>query len=58
MKEGEQMPDYKSLFEKSQAEIADTIEQLEKLTEKLINCMQDCENSILEDDNNEENNAQ
>lgn len=44
------MPDYKALFYKSQAEIADTIEQLEELTQKLIKCMQYCEEMVIKDD--------
>ncbi len=49
------MPDYKSLFYKSQAEIADSIEILEALSLKLIKCMQYCEDNIIEENDFDKN---
>lgn len=50
------MPDYKSLFYKSQTEIADTIEKLEALSLKLIKCMQYCEDKVTGVDELDEEN--
>lgn len=44
------MPDYKQLFYKSQAEIADMIDELSLLENRLKDFMSDCEDKIL--DNN------
>ncbi len=50
------MTDYKALFYKSQAKIADLQQQLEDLTSDLIAFMQKCEKSVVESDDIEENN--
>lgn len=42
------MSDYKALFYKSQAKIADLNEQLDKLTSDLKRFMQFCEEAIIE----------
>lgn len=44
------MTDYKELFYQSQAEIAKTIEQLDKIKSDLIKCMQTCEEKVTSDD--------
>ncbi len=49
------MPDYKELFYASQAEIADTIEKLENITESLKSFMCSCEDNIIESDEEDEN---
>ncbi len=49
------MPDYKSLFYKSQAELADSIEILEALSLKLIKCLQYCENKVIEENELDKN---
>lgn len=49
------MPDYKELFYKSQAEIADTVEMLEAMTQKLIACMQYCEERVTEEADDKDN---
>ena len=41
------MPDYKELFYKSQAAIADTIEKLDLLSAQLKVFMQDCEEEAV-----------
>ena len=41
------MPDYKELFYKSQAAIADTIEKLDLLSAQLKVFMQDCEEKAV-----------
>ena len=45
------MKDYKELFYRSQATIADAIENLENISEQLKKCMQDCENDIISENN-------
>lgn len=49
------MPDYKDLFYKSQAEIADAIEMLDAMKQQLLECMQYCEDGILDDEDGENN---
>ena len=41
------MIDYKSLFYKSQVEIADAIEALGEISEKLKKCTQECEKVVV-----------
>ncbi|HEZ7986675.1 MAG TPA: hypothetical protein RWO09_07045 [Ruminococcus sp.] len=45
------MLSYKELFFKSQAIIADTIESLEIIIEKLKKCMQECEDEVISEEN-------
>ena len=45
------MVDYKELFYRSQAVIADTIEKFELISDELKKCMQDCEEKIISEDN-------
>ena len=47
------MPDYKQLFYRSQAEIADIIEQLSQLEERLKEHMLECEEKVVGDENND-----
>ncbi len=49
------MTDYKALFYKSQAEIADLKDQLDDLTNNLKEFMQNCEQSVMESDDFEAN---
>lgn len=44
------MPDNKLLFYKSQAKIAELIDQLDELKSNLILFMNDCEKSVIESD--------
>ena len=46
------MPDYKQLFYKSQTEIADIIEQLSQLEERLKEHMLECEEKVIGSENN------
>lgn len=46
------MSSYKELFSKSQAIIADTIENLESILENLKEHMLECEDNIISDKNN------
>ena len=46
------MPDYKQLFYKSQAEIADIIEQLSQLEDRLKKHMTECEEKVIDSENN------
>ncbi len=41
------MPDYKELFYKSQAALADAIEAIEQLTDQLRDCMEECEEKVI-----------
>ncbi len=50
------MTDYKELFYKSQAKIADLEEQFEALTSDLKAFMKNCEEAVVESDDIEENN--
>lgn len=43
------MPDYKELFYKSQAAIADTLDILDEIRTSLIECMQECEDEVISD---------
>lgn len=45
------MADYKYLYYKSQAEIANTIDILEQITDNLKKCMLDCEETIMTAEN-------
>ena len=44
------MPDYEKLFYQSQARLADLIDELEKLTEKVKDAMLDAEEKIISDE--------
>ena len=55
IKGGEKVTDYKALFYKSRAKIADLNEQLDKLTSDLKQFMQLCEESVMESDDLEAN---
>jgi len=55
LKEVNKMPNYKKLFYASQAEIADTIEKLENIAESLKSFMCNCEDIIIESDDENEN---
>ena len=48
------MPDYKELFYRSQAEIADITDILEKLEIRLKSFMAECEEIILDDSDDRE----
>lgn len=51
------MPNYEKMFYMSQAEIAKTIDILEKATAKLKECMRYCEHGVAEEDDEDiENN--
>lgn len=45
---------YKELFYKSQASIADAIDELEDTLEKLKKCMLECEKDIISEKNNDD----
>lgn len=45
------MTSYKELFLKSQAIIANTIENLEIISDELKKCMQDCEEEVISVEN-------
>lgn len=49
------MTDYKTLFYKSQAKIADLQKEFEDLTSDLKAFMQNCEKSVVKSDDFEEN---
>lgn len=44
------MPDYKELYYRSQAALADAVEILDKLKEQLRWCMMDCEERVLSEE--------
>lgn len=44
------MPNYKELYFKSQAALADAVETLDKLREQLCSCMVQCEEAVIADD--------
>ena len=47
------MPNYKELFYQSQVNLADIIDELEKLTEKVKDAMLDAEEKVISDDEEE-----
>ena len=46
------MPDYEKLFYESQAQLADIIDELKKLTLKVQDAMLDAEEKIISDESN------
>lgn len=47
------MPDYKELYYKSQAALADVMETLDNLKEQLRWCMMDCEECVISEKSEE-----
>ncbi len=48
------MPNYRELYFKSQAALADAIEALENLQKELIDCMNECEEAVISDESEDE----
>lgn len=48
------MPNYKELYFKSQAALADAIAALESVQKELIACMNECEETVISDESEDE----
>ena len=53
LREVHKMPDYRKLYYSSQAQLAEAIETLENLKQKLILFTQECERKVIETDDND-----